>query len=173
MSFAINRTFKTFKDDISGQFGMWTAVLAFPVLLSASMVVDMRVAEAHRSNIQRALDATSMAVASNNQISDAQKVQFANSVFNDNYQGDLTVDLDVIVEPNTIELNATAEMPTSINGALGKGSIEIKQGSKAAMQQKNTICVLALAPTGRNRVSFLGNSDFDSPTCAVQANSSD
>lgn len=112
-----------------------------------------------------------MAAVSNNQATDAEKKDIAKEVFNTHYSGSMPLALVVTPSDGRVEMSAEGKLPTSISSAVGVNDIRIKEISIAEMNRENTICVLALSKKGKGQVRFLGETEFDSPSCSVQSNS--
>lgn len=169
----IRKTYIRYRDNNQGQFGLWLAAIAFPLLVATSAVVDFRKAESNRVSIKGALDTAAIATASNNQKTKAEKIQFAKDTFWNNYVGTADITLDVKISDQVVEIDATGQVATSIGQAVGLTHIDVSEESAAEMDRINTICVLSLAPEGGHRISFADNMAFSSNTCAVHANSID
>lgn len=167
----LKQTKRNYLNNTSGQFGVWFAVVAFPMLVATSAVVDFRKAEANRAGIKGALDTAVLTAVSNNSISDNAKITLAKDVFNANYVGTAVLELDVAVSDGRVEMDAKGYVPTSISKSVGFSSVDVTERSVAEMNRTNTICVLALAEEGDEKLRFLGATEFNSPTCSVQSNS--
>lgn len=163
---------KKYRRNTSGNFGLWTALMSFPVLISASMAVDYGTKQKESQRIKGSLDMAVLAAASNNKITDAEKAEFARNTFMENYTGNTDIALDVIVDESRVEMTASAEVNRIFSNPISGRTMNIDSNSKAVMDRKHTICVLALAENGEKRVSFVEGTEFNSPTCVVQSNSS-
>lgn len=169
----LKRISKDYMSSSSGQFAVWFALLAFPLLLIAGAAIDYGKANSQTGNVKDALDIAVLSAVSDNSISKAEKTKLAKQVFKKSYNGELELDLKVSVFDFRVEMSAKGQVPTSIGAAVGARNIEIFEKSIAEMNRNNTICVLALASKGKGTLRFLGKSAFNSPTCAVQSNSTD
>lgn len=162
---------KKYRQNTSGNFGLWTALLSFPVIISASMAVDYGTKEKESQLIKGSLDMAVLAAASNNKITDSEKAEFAINTFMENYTGKTDVALDVSIEESRVEMTANAEVQRIFSNPISGKAMDVSTNSKAIMDRKHTICVLALAEDGERRVSFEEGTEFNSPTCVVQSNS--
>lgn len=163
--------FKRYRKNNDGHFGIWIGIMAVPLMLAGTSAIDYSKAEAHEQSIKSALDAAALAAASNNKLTDVQKAAFAKEVFNNNYFGNLPATVTTNINVDRVEVAGTLDVPTTLGGAVGFNSVHVSEKSVAVMDRKNTICVLSLAEDGGNRVSFLEDTEFNSPTCVVQSNS--
>jgi Flp pilus assembly protein TadG len=171
----MKKKYSVFRDYIErseGQFAVWLAVMAFPLLVLTSGVLDYRHVESQQGNIKNALDTATLSAVSDSVTPLAQKPDLAKSVFWDNYGGDVDLNLDVKATDGRVEMTAKGAVPASVGRAVGLSDFNISEKSVAEMTRQNTICVLSLAEDGEGRVKFLGKTEFNSPTCAVQSNSS-
>lgn len=166
-------TFKQYCLDRSGQFAMYFAIAAFPVLVATTYAVDFRGAEKDRSNIKSALDVAVLTAVSNDRVSKTEKKDLAREVFKTHYNGQAKVNLDVAVSDGRVEMTAEGSKEASLARAVGAKGFKLQETSIAEMNRENTICVLALANEGRHKLQFLDGTEFNSPTCSVQSNSRD
>jgi len=82
---------------------------------------------------------------------------------------EITADADAT--RNQVELNTEIEIPSLFGGIIGKDKHTVAVSAKAALTTNDTVCALALDPTGEGSIEFTDNSTFRAPTCSVQANS--
>lgn len=167
----IKQTKRDYLNSSSGHFALWMAVIAFPLLVATSAVVDYRKAEANRASIKGALDTAVLTAVANNTITNTQKSDLAKEVFKANYVGTAELELDVVVSDGRVEMDALGAVPTSIAKSVGFEKVDVSERSVAEMIRSNTICVLALAESGDEKLRFLGSTQFISPSCSVQSNS--
>lgn len=164
---------KSYITDKSGQFAVWFGVAAFPILVATSMALDFRSTEANRDSIKRALDVAVLASVSNDKVDETGKKDIAIDVFKTHYHGGINLDLSVDVSDGRVEMTAEGTQEASLSRAVGNKGFGVRETSIAEMTRQNTICVLALAEDGKDKVRFLGDTEFNSPTCSVQSNSKD
>lgn len=167
----VRKTLRRYCKNTDGHFGVWIGIMALPLMLAATSAVDYKKATSHEQNMKSALDAAALAAASNNMLTDSQKVSFAKQIFNNNYVGQIPATVTAKVNEDSVEVVGTIDVPTTLGGAVGFDSLEVTERSVAIMDRKNTICVLSLAEDGADRISFLEQTAFNSPTCVVQSNS--
>ena len=162
-----------YKANTRGQFAMWTAIAALPVILATGFVVDYQGAEADKHSVKRALDVAVLAAVSDNSVDTFGKEAIAREVFNVHYNGSVKLNLNVEVNDGRVRMKAKGFKEATVVRAAGMKGIGIKEASTAVMNRQNTICVMALANEGENKLRFLDSTQFDSPTCSVQSNSKD
>ncbi len=156
-----------------GHFAVWFALMAFPLLAATSLVIDYRSTEANAAGIKTALDTAVLAAVSNDSLDNPAKEALAKEVFNFHYMGKADLTLSPKATDGRVEMTASGTLGTSVGRAVGYNQYNISETSIAEMNRENTICVLALANSGKDKLRFLGGTDFNSPTCSVQSNSQD
>ena len=147
------------------------AILAVPMLLGVSIVLDMQKTTAEKANIKNALDTAVLAAVSDNSLSIGEKRVYAREVFQENYRGDADVKFDIKPEDGRVEMTVFGQVDTSLGMMVGREAMDITSTSIAVMDRANTICVMSLAPDISESIRFLENAEFSAPTCSVQANS--
>lgn len=167
------KTFKNYCLNQSGQFAIWFGVAAFPILVATTYVVDFRGVEKDRAGIKSALDAAVLTAVSNDSVTMVQKEDLAIEVFNAHYAGEAQLKLMATATDGRVEMSAKGVKTASLSRSVGVAGFDVSELSIAEMNRDNTICVLALANDGQNRLRFLDETKFNSPTCSVQSNSRD
>lgn len=171
--FNLGSSINQYVTDRGGQFAVWFGVAAFPILVATSMALDFRSTEANSNSIKRALDVAVLASVSNDSVTETGKKDLAVDVFNTHYAGAIDLDLTVDVSDGRVEMNAKGVNSATLSRAIGNKGFPVNETSVAEMIRANTICVMALANEGKEKLRFLGNTKFNSPTCSVQSNSRD
>ena len=171
MQKAFRTVLNKFIDGRGGHFAIWFAILAVPMLLGISIVLDMQKTTAEKANIKNALDTAVLAAVSDNSLTIGQKRQYAREVFKQNYRGDADYKIDINPTDGRVEMTVSGSVDTSLGLMVGRESMEITSTSVAVMDRANTICVMSLAPDLSESIRFLENAEFSAPTCSVQSNS--
>ncbi len=155
-----------------GHFAVWFSLVAVPLVIGASIVVDLQNATANKASIKNALDTAVLAAVSNRQLSSEQTEAFAEQVFLENYTGAAKLDLEVFPSTDRVQMTATGAVSSTMGKLSGKGDMNVSVSSTAVMDKNNTICVLALATDLAESVRFIEGTQFSAKNCSVQSNSS-
>jgi len=75
------RSMDRFKIDQSGQIGVWFAIMAFPLLLASSFVLDYTRSEQIKSELTSALDEAAIAAVLNQSLTVPERAVFAETYF--------------------------------------------------------------------------------------------
>jgi hypothetical protein len=73
----------------------------------------------------------------------------------------------------TVEIELTREVPRAFTALFGDDPIHLRVRATARYEPSSNACMLALAPSGANAVSFAGNSNLTVSGCVVSSNSLD
>ena len=167
------KVLRNFITDTSGHFAIWTAIMAVPLLGLTTFVLDYHAAQRIEQELKGALDATVLATVANQLFTEKEKNAFADKYFAQNFAHakDFKLQTDVPRE-GEFEITASGNHATTISAVFGIKDIPISQKSRAAVTRENVICILTLNPDGENSFHVYRNSEFNSPNCAVQVNSS-
>jgi len=165
-------TLKAYGRDIRGQFAVQFAILALPLVVMTTFVVDYRAADVERVNIKTALDAAVIATINNNTLLPQEKEAFALTHFNKNYSGEIKLKLEPKADDKRVEMTASGLAPVTVADAVGLKGIPITQKSAAEIASENVICVMALSTSDSGSITFSESMGFKAPTCSVQSNSS-
>lgn len=169
----IKKSIGRFAKADSGQFAIWFGVAAFPVLVATTFVIDFRSVEHDRASIKTALDAAVLTAVSNDRVTMSGKEQLAVEVFSAHYAGKAELVLLATATDGRVQMSAKGKKMASLVRSVGIEAFDISETSIAEMNRENTICVLALAEEGKEKLRFLEGTEFNSPTCSVQSNSRD
>lgn len=164
---------KRYLKNSGGHFAVSFALLGIPLVVATTFVVDYSMASTEKVNVKTSLDAAVIAAVNNNTLSPSQKEAYAETHFNENYNGPIDVKLNSKASVGRVEMTASGLSPVTVAETLGIDGIEIFESSAAEQTSENVICALSLATEGMDAISFGGNSTFSAPTCSVHANSSD
>lgn len=170
---AIIEKLRLFKQDSSGQFGVWTALLAVPILGLTTFLLDFRQSQAQQMEVASALDSAALAAVINQNITEEERATYAREYFWDQISKPDYITLDVEeASSNRVTLHALTQTPTSVAKAVGVLKIKSRDTSTAVLTQGDTVvCALALDPHGENAFTVTQGAKFFAPTCSVQVNS--
>ena len=166
---------RNFLADNAGNMSVIFAVSAVPLMLIASVAMDVSYAERTDNNLQNALDRAALAAVANPNLNAAERQLFAQKVFNDNFVSKHKASLSFPTESNSaiFSIEGEVSIPTTLGAIANMKSLAVDATSTAILEEEGSICVLSLAPDGPNRVRFSDNATFNAPNCTVQVNSSD
>lgn len=156
-----------------GHFAVQFALLGIPLVVATTFVVDYSMAGAQKVDVKSALDAAVIAAVNNNSLSLFEKEAYAKTHFEENYNGSIEFKLSPKASASRVEMSAFGVSPVTVAEILGIDGVEIYEKSAAEQTSENVICALSTATSGRDAITFSGNSSFMAPTCSVHANSSD
>ena len=160
-----------FQNDRSGHIAVITALLGVPLIMMAGYAIDYNRAYSQRSGLSSAIDTAVLASVIPDNLTEDERVAYAQKMFDENYFGTLAVKLDINSTREQVDMTAVAEVPTLFGGIVGKDYIPIQEDGSAALTKADVVCVLALDPTGERAIEFLDDARYASPGCSVQANS--
>jgi len=168
----IKEKLNTFKKDTSGQFAVWTALLAVPMLVSVSFAFEHHALENRRASLKGALDAAALAAVSDQTISVDARAQKAETHFWSNIPIKDGVTVDVLKSDETrVIVEASVEKPALMAGIIGQEKFRISDLSEAIVTKGSTICVLALDPNSEKSLEISRGASLNASTCGVQVNS--
>ena len=160
-----------YTSDDRGQFAVWFAVAALPLILGASMVIELQRTAKDGASVKNALDAAVLAAVSNQGLSNAQTANYAKKVFNENYLGEADLNLEVFPQEAKVRMIAEGSVSTLFGELVGRKDMPVNVASTAVMDRNNTICVLAMASNLEHSIRFIEGADFTGLNCSVQTNS--
>ena len=170
---AIRRLFKSYLRDQRGQFAMWLGVFALPLAGLAMFSLDYHMANKRSVELSSALDSAALAAVTNQLLSEAEREAYATDYFHKNFQISEEIKLTVVdASAERVELTASGVINLSMGNLFGFKGIKVAERSVSVLTRENVICVLTLNPSGPESFSLVQGAKFDSPTCAVQVNSS-
>lgn len=167
----LSSVFGRYKKDEKGQYAILTAVLAMPLLLGTSAAMDFSKASSEHKAVKSALDTAVLAAATTNDISNAEKIQIAETQFLQNYSGRVNMTAKATIIGDRVEMVAKGVMLYSLSDSLGLNGIEIEAKSVAARSEGSVVCVLALSQKEDAAINFSGGLEFLAPSCSVHSNS--
>jgi Flp pilus assembly protein TadG len=183
MPWTIHPLLKLSKDlirDKRGQVAILFAMGSVPILLAASIALDMSNASNIKSKLQAAADAAVLAAATRLAInaSEADKEELAISTFNANIPPVLAAR---IVGSPEVAINfpdKTVSMSVAVNvaplvGRFAADELDLGVSAAAAVSKGTPICMMALNPEAQEALSIQGTADIMAEDCAVHVNSND
>ena len=143
--------FRRFFADRRGNFAIIFALASIPILIAAGAAVDISRAYIVENRLKAALDAAALAVGGATGKTQSQLEAVAQAYFDANYPASkLGVPgvVAVVQSGNTVTLSATADLPTSLMGIVGIGTLDIGATSQVTRMGKKLEVVLVLDNTG-------------------------
>jgi len=164
---------RRYLQDRSGHFAVWFALMAVPMLLSVGVVLDMNVAHKKKTKLKAALDATALATVTKQNVTEAERKDYATKFFSQTFSDASDFDFKVISAiGDKVEVAASGFSPVTLSRAMGRNGLLVSDESTAELTRSKVVCILTLNPDGMRSFSVTNGSTFNSPTCAVQVNSS-
>jgi Putative Flp pilus-assembly TadE/G-like/von Willebrand factor type A domain len=146
------KTFRRFKNDTRGTTAVIFGLAALPLVGFAGAAVDYSRASAARADLQRAADATALALVRDaGRLTDAQLQARGRTLFGSLFRtgSDITANpLTVTRDAKTIRVAASATVQTTLLNVMGFRQIEIGTDAKAAWGGKKIELALVLDNTG-------------------------
>lgn len=167
----ISKQILQFRQNIDGHIAVTTAMIGLPLILIAGYAVDFNKALSGRSEIGSAIDAAALASVLPANLTIDERKDLAQKVFDENYFGNLTVELSIEASRERVDIAATGHSPSLFGGVVGKDTMQVTDKTAAVLTVADVVCVLALDPDGESAIEFKGNTKFNAPACSVQANS--
>ena len=128
-----------------------TAVLAMlPMLLAVGGAIDMGRAAIVKSHLQTALDAAGLAVGSSDPMRDDLNTvlsEYFHANFDSSGFGSVT-NLGMVIDEESIDLQASASLPTLFLGLIGKNTMEVDVRSEVVRETTGLEVVMVLDNTG-------------------------
>jgi len=140
--------FQRFTSDRKGNFALFSAILAVPLILSAGVALDVANVARTKSELQNAIDAAVLAIArEGKQVSDSEALEIANSFLRNNY-GAHFADVRLVREGSTVKLDASARADMAFGGLLGYDDWKVTTSSTADISYMSYEIALVLDTTG-------------------------
>jgi len=148
------------------------AIVAVPLMGAVGAAVDYSRANAARTAMQAALDATALSLAEGAQSVDQAQPTF-NALFTQPEVQNLSVSGGATNDSNATSINLTASgsVATEFMGLMGIPSLTLTARSTAVQTRDSSGCVLALDPTVSAAVSLGGSTNVSLNSCSVYSNS--
>lgn len=162
---------RSYRRDAGGQIAVITALVGLPLLLMATATVDISRAHSRNESVRSAIDAAALAAVIPNNMTDSERYDYAQSVFDKNYFGDQQVTLGFTGGRERLDIVANTQVPTIISGILGIDYVNVQEETAAELTISDVVCVLALDPSGDRALEFKDQAVYSSPACSVQVNS--
>jgi len=169
-----NRIIKRFVADKRGQFGTVFAVLAVPMLALTTLALDHSFAHKEKVKLGNALDDTALASVLDQNLTDAERADYAKIFFSQFFDESENKNIDFkVLESGSsrVSLTAATKVPTSISAAFGKDHIVVSEKAVSELTHGSVVCMLALDPDGERSFEVAHGAVFGAQTCSVQVNS--
>jgi Flp pilus assembly protein TadG len=151
-----------------GQVAVMFALAILPLAAGAGAALDYSRGNQVRTSLQKALDSAVLAAAIDG-TSNWRTAALNSFNGNANAKGSAAGTPTFTLEKDIYSGSVSAVAETSFMGVVGIHTLEIGARS-AATTAKIPLCVLALNAFDTGAFDMNGNSKFNAPTCAVQAN---
>jgi Flp pilus assembly protein TadG len=137
---------RRFWSDRRGNVALVFALAAIPVFGAMGAAVDYSMASAYRSDIQKALDATALALTKIMPAEQATLDQFGNQFFQANLKSHNLKDLQLTIQPDigTLRVTATATYEVQMAKIIGAGAIDLGATAEARWSIGKVEIALAL-----------------------------
>jgi Flp pilus assembly protein TadG len=171
------KAIRAFVKETNGTVAVLFGMCLIPILMAASVALDMTSASEMKSEMQAAADAAVLAAATRlaGNASDADKEQLALDTFYANlspvlaeYAGTPSVDIDFPAKQ--VHLAVSLEKKAVLSSLISEGStIAVK--ATASVSPGTPICMMALNPHAEKALTIQGTADLLAEDCAVHVNS--
>src|SRR5262245_54191643 len=149
-----------------------------PLFGAVGAAVDYSHANAARSSMQAALDASALMLAKEVQTNSNQSVTDATSYFNSNFVRTDVQNLALTYGTSsasgggtTVSLSATGSVRTTIMGVMGFTAIPLSVHSAVTVNADGLGCVLSLDPTAPGATTGQGSTSVSLNSCSLYDNS--
>ena len=115
----IKKTIEAYLSKKDGNFAVWFAIMAFPLLAATSLVIDYRTTEANTAGIKTALDTAVLAAVSNESLDKKGKEALAKEIFEMHYTGNAKLKLAPKATDGRVEMTASGDIGTTVGRAVG------------------------------------------------------
>ena len=171
---------KAFARDMRGQVAVILGICAIPIVIAASIGLDMASSSHMKSEIQAAADSAVLAAARRLAVGadDSDKEALALDTFYANLSPSLqelvvgAPQVDIDFPTNTVKLVATVTTDTLLS-SLATDQIELGVEAAATISEGTPICMMALNPNAAGALSIQGTADVLAEGCSIQVNSED
>jgi Flp pilus assembly protein TadG len=175
-----NRGLKAFARDTRGQIAVIMGICAIPIVIAASIGLDMASSSHMKSEIQAAADSAVLAAARRLAVGadSSDKEALALDTFYANLSPSLqqlvvgAPQVDIDFPSNTVKLTATVTTDTLLS-SLATDQIVLGVEAAATITEGNPICMMALNPHAQGAISIQGTADVFAEGCSIQVNSDD
>lgn len=172
---------RKFTRDDRGQFAIWTALVATPLILAAGGSIDISAASTARRGLQEAADSAALAGARQlmstpsdaNSVSTKSQDYFQSNAATldaDGAQAAVTVDLSA----GKVTVKATASQANVFLGMIGIHSTPVSATAVAGVALRPNSgggCIISMSHTEKSALLLSGGSRIDAPGCTVWVNS--
>lgn len=144
----MNRLTRRFLEDRGGNFGMMTALLAFPLIIAGGSVIDLSTASIAKTNVQGISDSAALAGARIYDGTNANAAKAAAEKFLKGYSADLPKDAtyNIAMSGQTVQVSVSGTSPNTFMGMVGVSTtpVGVAASAIAPMMPKS----VTFTPTG-------------------------
>ena len=141
-------TFKGMLENRDGNFAIFGAILAIPLVMAAGVAVDVATISRYRAELQHAIDAATLAVAREGKaVNDKQAQEIANLFISNNLDPEYTK-LKVALGETTVSVSAETRAPLAFGALFGYDDFPIIAAASADTAYAIYEIALVLDTTG-------------------------
>jgi len=141
-------------------------------MVGSTLAIDQYKMNGVKANLQAAVDNAVLSTVSNGTLKMNDRQPYAEARFHSNYSAHPAT-LTYSDTQDIVRMTARAEIPTIMGGIVGRDRMIISASAAGTLNRGRTICTLALAPDGPERLTFKDSVYFTAKNCSVQVNSTD
>ncbi|MCH8239325.1 MAG: pilus assembly protein, partial [Proteobacteria bacterium] len=165
----------------SGVTAILFGLLLVPMLGFMGMAIDYGQALGVKTETQAALDATALAVAATTNLTESERIELGQKIFEANWSikalasmptASISIYHDTSTGEDTVTVSAGISVKTVLLGVISIDQIDVGVTSTAVTNKASPICILSLNKTVKRAINIQGGATLVSVGCAVQANSS-
>jgi len=129
------RFVRSFGKDTGGQFAVITAVVGLPLLLVSASALDINRAFSKNLNVRSAIDAAALAAVVPANMTNTERYAYAQTVFDNNYYGVETVNLEITGDRERVDIEATTQVLTMMSGVVGINFVAVRDSTSAILMR--------------------------------------
>lgn len=178
----VMRILESFSRSQNGNFAVWAALAALPVLGGAGMATSYTLALLEKGKLQQALDAAVLAGTTlSRSATEADRIAVAESLIaNLNSKFGKGEELSFLVKAQPVNFTTEGtsviglgriEVPNLFGGLIGPDFMTIEVTAMAEKRSSKPICLHALNSKAPRSLEIYGNATLDAQNCAVMVNS--
>ena len=171
---------KRFWRNRSGATAIIFGLTLIPILGLLGAAIDYSRSLGVRTEMQGALDAAALAVASATNLTEDKRIELGEKIFGASWSTKafvsvpmpaISIDYDSSTGEDTVTVSADSSVETALLGVMKIDEIDVAAVSTAVTIKAAPICLLALNKTAEKAVEIQGGATLNSIGCAVHANS--
>jgi Flp pilus assembly protein TadG len=152
MSKFVRSQLKDFRSDARGAIALLTGLVLIMMAIGAGTAIDFVRGSRQRLALNAAIDAAALAVAASSKTDEAELEQLALDYINANYNSlkypGTSLDLDVVVTEDAVQITAHQQMPTTVMRIANIDTMDLQAFTEATRGATALEVVLVLDNTG-------------------------